>query len=258
MLAAGWTPRSGEELAIGAGSHNGEDGHRDVVAAMLDAVGLTADALGCPPALPSHEPTRCRWLAEGRAPDRTAMNCSGKHAAMLATCAANGWSTTDYLDPTHPLQQGIRATVEDLAGETVAHTGVDGCGAPLLALSLAGLARAFGRLVLAAPGTPERRVADAIRAHPTWTSGTSRDEALLMAGVPGLLGKAGAECVYAVALADGRAVALKVEDGHPRTRPVVMSAALRRLGVEAPVVAELGRVVLLGGGRPVGELRPLL
>src|SRR3712207_6901769 len=28
LLAAGWAPRSAEELAIGAGSHSGEDGHR--------------------------------------------------------------------------------------------------------------------------------------------------------------------------------------------------------------------------------------
>jgi len=99
------------------------------------------------------------------------MNCSGKHAAMLAACVVNGWPTSSYLNPQHPLQQAILRTVEELAGELVPATGVDGCGAPLFALTLAGLARAFRMLVLAAPGTPERRVADAMRAHPEWTSG---------------------------------------------------------------------------------------
>ena len=36
LLAAGWSPRSAQELAIGAGSHNGEDGHRGVAAAESD------------------------------------------------------------------------------------------------------------------------------------------------------------------------------------------------------------------------------
>ena len=49
---------------------------------------------------------------------------------------------------------------------------------------MAGLARAFRTLVLSAPGTPERKVADAMRAHPEWTSGTSRDERRLMDAVP--------------------------------------------------------------------------
>ena len=47
------------------------------------------------------------------------MNCSGKHAAMLATCVLNGWPTGEYLAPGHPLQQAIRRTAEDLAGEQV-------------------------------------------------------------------------------------------------------------------------------------------
>ena len=152
LLAAGWAPRSGEERAIGAGSHNGEDGHRDLVAGMLDAVGLGPDALGCPPALPLHEPTRARWLAAGRAPDRLAMNCSGKHAAMLATCVAAGWPTEGYLHRDHPLQRAIEARLAEADGEPVSAVVVDGCGAPQHALSLAGLARRVLSLVRAPEG----------------------------------------------------------------------------------------------------------
>ena len=136
----------------------------------------------------------------------------------------------------------------------------DGCGAPLLSASLTGLARAFRSLALAASGAPWQ-VASAIRAHPEFTSGSRRDEATLLRAVPGSIGKAGAESCYAVALADGRAVALKTDDGAPRVRPVLMAAALERMGVldesgvDAAAVRRTGELTLLGGGRPVGEIR---
>jgi L-asparaginase II len=181
------------------------------------------------------------------------MNCSGKHAAMLATCVQNGWPLAAYLAPDHPLQQAIRRTVEEAAGQRVTATGIDGCGAPLFALTLNGLARAFRVLVLAAAGTPERRVADAIRAHPEWTSGTSRDERKLMDAVPGLLVKAGAEGVAAFAFADGRAGAFKIDDGMTRCWTPVMVAALRRLGAVVP--DELATIPVMGGEAEVGAIR---
>ena len=181
------------------------------------------------------------------------MNCSGKHAAMLATCAANGWPTASYTDPAHPLQQAIRHTVEELAGEHSPATGVDGCGAPLFALTLAGLARAFRALVLAEPGAPGRRVADAMRAYPEWTSGTDRDERRLMNAVPGLLLKSGAEGVDAFAFGDGRAAAVKIDDGAQRARTPVTVATLRRLGAVVP--DELATVPVPGGDAVVGEVR---
>jgi L-asparaginase II len=110
-------------------------------------------------------------------------------------------------------------------------------------------------MVLAAPGTPERRAADAMRAHPEYVGGTGRDVTALMMGVPGLLAKDGAEGVYAVALDDGRAVALKVDDGGKRARQPVMVAALRRLGLTAPVLDELATMPILGGGKRVGAVQ---
>src|SRR4051812_44494122 len=188
------------------------------------------------------------------------MNCSGKHAAMLATCVANGWDTATYLDPTHPLQVAIADTFADLTGEKVEVVAVDGCGAPLLSTSLTGLARAFRALAVATEG-PERRIADAIRTHPAYVSGTTRDELKLLTAIPGAIGKAGAEACYAVALPDGRAYALKIDDGGARARPVVMAEALRRdgvptdSGVDAAALDDTGRVPVLGAGEPVGEIR---
>ena len=185
---------------------------------------------------------------------RGRFNCSGKHAAMLATCIANDWPTENYLSPEHPLQVHIRRTIEELAREPVAAVGVDGCGAPLFALTLGGLARAFRTLVLAEPGSPERKVADAMRKFPEWTSGTTRDENKLMTSIPGLLLKAGAEGVDAFALPDGTAAAVKIDDGNSRAHTPITVAILAMLGVQPP--AELATVEVHGGGKPVGVIRP--
>jgi len=174
---------------------------------------------------------------------------------MLATCVANGWATASYRDLDHPLQVAVQETVEQLAGEQVAATGVDGCGAPLFALSLTGLARAFRAIVLAPAGSAERQVADAMRKHPDYVGGTGRDVTALMQAVPGLLAKDGAEGVYAAAMPDGRTVALKIDDGAQRARAPVMVAALRRLEVDSPGLTEVAKVPLFGGGRVVGEVR---
>jgi len=246
----------GELLALAAASHSGEDFHVEGVRKILSGAGLSEDELRCPPAWPLDPETARRLIARGEGESRIRMNCSGKHAAMLATCAANGWPTTGYLAPDHPLQQAIRCTVEQLAGERVSATGVDGCGAPLLALTLTGLARAFRALVLSAAGTPGRRVADAMRAYPQWTSGTTRDERKLMDAVPGLLVKAGAEGVAAFAFADGRSGAAKIDDGTARGRTPVTVAALRLLGAVVPDA--LASVPVVGGEAEVGAVRAVI
>jgi len=252
MLRAG-LDLEGELLALAAASHSGEDFHVAGVQRILETAGLSEDDLQCPPATPTDPDAARQAVRAGEPPLRIRMNCSGKHAAMLATCARNGWPTATYRDPGHPLQRMIHDTVQELTGETITATGVDGCGAPLFALTLTGLARAFRVLVLAAPGTPERRVADAMRAHPEWTSGTKRDENRLMRTVPGLLDKGGAEGVDAFALPDGRAAAVKFDDGGSRARMPVTAAILRHLGADVP--GEFLSAPVLGADEPVGEIR---
>jgi L-asparaginase II len=254
----------GELLALAAASHSGEDFHVAGVRKILARAGLTEDDLQCPRALPREEVFQQEYLREGGEPDRVHMNCSGKHAAMLATCVAAGWPTATYTDPAHPLQVALRQALEGLAGEQSAAVGVDGCGAPVFALSLAGLTRAFQALVTGSPGSPERRVADAMRAYPEWTSGSLRTERALMATVPGLLLKVGADGVQAFALADGRAAAFKIEDGSARARDPITVALLRRLGVTTragvpdSALDAIGVVPVLGGSRAVGVVRAIL
>ncbi len=243
------------DLALAAASHSGEERHVRRVRELLHNAGLPESALGCPPSLPLSEEAAAAVIRAGGGPSRVQMNCSGKHAAMLLTCLAAGWPVDGYLDAVHPLQKALRSTTEDLTGETVAAVGVDGCGAPVFAVSLRGLARAFSCLSVAAPGTAERAVADGMREHPELVGGTDRDATRLMSGLPGLLAKDGAEGVYAVALGSGAAVAIKIDDGAARARTPVLVRELRRLGVEGPVLDELGEVPVLGGGRQVGVVR---
>ena len=245
-----------ELLALACASHSGEPFHLEGARRILAAAGLDESALQTPPDYPLDDVERDAVLRAGGGRTSLQMNCSGKHAAMLATCVVNGWDTGDYLDAGHPLQRGIRSTFEELTGEPAA-VAVDGCGAPLLSASLVGLASAFRRLALA-PDGPERQVAEAIRKHPEYVSGTRRDERALLAALPGAIGKFGAEGCYAVALVDGRSFALKIEDGADRARSVLMAAALRRSGVDDAAVRSTGEAVLLGGGRPVGEIRALI
>ncbi|UUU23157.1 asparaginase [Streptomyces sp. DSM 40750] len=247
---------AGERLALAAASHSGEEFHRDLVRKMLAEHGLSAAQLQCPPDLPVDRVEAEAYLAAGGVRDRVAMNCSGKHTAMLAAAALRGWPTESYLDPDHPLQRLIREVVEEAADEPVAAVGVDGCGAPLMAISLTGLARAFRTFVLAPPDSAERRVADAMRAHPEYVAGTRRHDTHLMRTLPGTLSKVGAEAVQATALPDGRALAFKIEDGAARALGPVLGRALTLLGVEPEVASSIGSTPLLGGGREVGEIRP--
>lgn len=240
-------------LALASASHNGEQIHLDGVREILDSAGLTTDALQNTPDRPILEAERERWIREGLEPSSIGQNCSGKHAAMLATCVANDWDRTTYRDPDHPLQVAMAETLADLAGDPIAATGTDGCGAPVMAISTAGLARAFGRIAAAAEDTPEGRVAAAIRAHPEYLGGTDRDVTALIGGVPGLVAKDGAEAVYAIGLPDGRGLAVKITDGNQRARTVVARAALQAIGVTEDLDMLLPDPVL-GHGEPVGTV----
>jgi L-asparaginase II len=253
LLGCGWQPADDEQLALATASHSGEPRHLEVLGRLLGD--LSEADLGCPPQLPLGEQAAHAVLAAGGGPGRRLMNCSGKHAAMLATCRTRGWPLAGYLSADGPLQTALTVAVERLAGEPVRHVAVDGCGAPQHALTLLGLARAYGRLVLAPAGSDERRTADAMRRHPELVGGTGRDVTLLMLGVPGLLAKDGAEGVYAAALPDGSAVALKIQDGAARARVPVLVAALRALGAAGDVLDELATLPVLGAGRQVGEVR---
>ena len=239
----------GEQLVLSAASHSGTERHVAVVEQILARAGLGADSLQCPPDFPLD--AAARHAATGRR--RITMNCSGKHAAFLLACVENDWPTETYLEPTHPLQLAISATVEEFTGETLEHAGVDGCGAPVFAVTLRGLARSMTHLLADPDGA---RLVAAVRAN-AWAL-DSAAIANVIEGA-GVMAKNGAEGVFVAVAPDGTAVALKMLDGSTRASIAVGLTLLASVGAvdataAAAVITQTTEPVL-GGGVPVGELR---
>ena len=259
LLRNGFEPVDGEELAITTASHEGERLHVQLVKRLLDQHGLTEEQLLCPPDLPGNEFARAAVISGGGARSRRIyMNCSGKHAAMLATCRINDWPTANYLDPAHPLQLAVLDTIAELTGEPETDLGIDGCGLPIVPVSLVNLARAYARFVTAEPDSPERRLADVVREHPFVVSGTEKDDLTLMTTVPGLFTKAGADGVHVGALPDGSAFAFKIDDGSERPRLPLAAAILQRIGAgDNDDLIDSAAQPVLGGGARVGTVRAI-
>lgn len=255
MLEAGLA-LGGEGLSIATGSHSGEPRHVDCVREMLSGRGLSFDALGCPPALPMNEAARNAVLADGGGPERAYMNCSGKHAAMLLTCLANDWPIESYLAVAHPLQVHLAHTLSEYAGEVLDPAAVDGCGAPLFGMTLAALGASMVRLLQASAQAhgPAREVCDAMRAHPFFVAGSGREDTELMAELPLLISKAGAEGVHVAGLPNAGAVVVKIDDGNERARMPVIVAGLRLLGLSGDSLDRWATGRVLGGGQPVGSV----
>jgi L-asparaginase II len=235
-------------LALVCASHAGTPMHQQGAQAILAKAGLDEHSLQCVLDRPLDE--ELRRTAE---PTRLAMNCSGKHAGMLATCVINGWPIDSYLDPAHPLQRAIKAEVEEMSGENIAGISIDGCGAPLFLFSLLGLARAIRNLTISTDQV-HQEVAQACRDFPEMVSGPGRLATRMMQNIDGLFMKDGAEAVNVASLADGRTLAIKISDGNARAMPAITAAALAKFGIDAREVP----VNTLGAGLPVGIIRATL
>ena len=243
-----------ELLALVCASHDGTPRHLDAARRILASAGLDETALRNTPDLPLEQGSAEDVIRGGGTRTSLQQNCSGKHAGMLATCVVNGWPLDTYLDHEHPLQQAIDAALPSLTDETLAHVGVDGCGAPAHEMSLLALARAFRNIATGAAGVEGEQVVAAMRNHAEMVGGAARDVTHFMRQIPGLVAKDGAEAVFVAALPDGRAVAMKVADGSNRACPVAMVSALHILGVDVSDVAPLVRRTILGHGEEVGAV----
>jgi L-asparaginase II len=235
-------------LALAQSSHSGAQMHLDGAREILASVGLSESALQCALDRPLGDAERRAWGE--KPPTQIAMNCSGKHAAMLATCVKNGWPIESYLEQSHPLQLAIKAELEDLAGETISLTSTDGCGAPLFLLSLIGLARAV-RAITISSDPVHQSVISAARAFPEMVGGIGRHNTEMMQQVPGLFMKDGAEAVNVCSLADGRTFVFKVSDGSLRAFRTIVHACLKDFGIDTPLTLEK----VMGGPRVIGTIR---
>ncbi|MCU1636991.1 MAG: asparaginase [Cryobacterium sp.] len=263
VMASGVALR-GEDAAIATASHSGTARHATLVRGLLSRAGIPESALACPSAWPDDRPTRDALVRQGAQDDRVYMNCSGKHAAMLVACKQNGWPLEGYLDPGHPLQRRILDVVERFTGERPSATGVDGCGAPVHALSLTALARGIARIATSRSNSPfaiyreAGFLGEAIRENGWVIAGPGQPDTIVIERL-GLFVKSGAEGVVVASADNGTTVALKILDGNLRAGMVVAlnllsdAGALSRGDVEL-VLPDLGLTVV-GGRRPVGEIR---
>jgi L-asparaginase II len=214
------------DLAIASASHLADDAQLEAVRALLAKAPATEDDLECGP-------------FEG---SKLKHNCSGKHAGMLALCHANGWPYEGYRLAGHPCQQAMLDELRTLAGTDEIGTAVDGCGVVTFALPLKTMASAFAAV--------DPRIADAMRAYPELIRGPQAPDTVLMQSLVGWYAKGGAEGLMCAASADGLAVALKVEDGHPRALRPALGAFLEMLGlagsVSGPTVLRNSRDEVVG------------
>ena len=235
-------------LALVSASHSGAEMHQKGALEILATVGLGEKDLQNAKDKPLGESERRAW--GNQEPTCLAMNCSGKHAGMLATCVAAGWPTANYLDPAHPLQIAIKKELENLAGEEVALTSADGCGAPLFLISLHGLARAM-RAITISTDPIHQSVVQACRDFPEMVAGENRLTTRLMREVTGLFMKEGAEGVEVATLADGRTIVFKISDGSIRPFETLMVAALAEFGINIEDKTER----IYGGSEAIGSIR---
>lgn len=255
---------NGAEAVIATASHAGIPQHVALVQNLLFRAGLDHTALQCPADWPGDSTARSQLLRAGGTTDPLYMNCSGKHAAMLLACVQNGWSTDDYLERSHPLQQHIVDTIERLTGERIVASGVDGCGAPVHAMPLTALAKGISRIVSSSPASPfglyrqAGLLTTAVLENAWAIDGPGRDNTVVIERL-GLVAKLGAEGVLVMASPDGTTVALKILDGSLRAATVVALKLLVEAGTVDRTAANevLVRLnpVVSGGGRPVGAVR---
>lgn len=245
------------EVALGTASHCGSLRHRFAIGDMLARQGLDPSQLQCPPDWPLGQAERAEMAASEGAPSRVAMNCSGKHAAFLATCRHAGFAEDTYLAPSHPLQAAIVKTIEDYAGEKIGFSSTDGCGAPLHAVSVAGLALAIAR-ISAGNDASSRTLLDALGTHAWALDGEGRANTITIEAIGGIA-KIGAEGLVVIGTPHGVAVAVKIIDGSMRaTTPVALQALVTVGAITANTAAGIMAQIpdpVLGGAEIIGGLR---
>jgi L-asparaginase II len=247
MLKAGLKVEE-NELAIICASHSGSQSHIDLVTKMLTSRDISISQLKNAVDKPLGEKEKIAWGE--KVPSQLAQNCSGKHAGMLITCQQNGWDMKSYLDLDHPLQVAIKNEIEELSGEKVSAVSIDGCGAPLFAISLIGLARAISNLVKS-KDDPYKQIVLACTKYPDLVAGDGRLTTRMMQAVSGLFMKEGAEGVQVCALSDGRVIAIKIIDGSWRPVAPIIMEIFNRWGVDMPDES----VKIYGGDTLVGEIK---
>jgi len=240
-----------EELAVTCASHNGEPYHTNLVAGILKKIGMSENDLQCGVHAPYHTPSYEALLRQNIELGPLQNNCSGKHAGMLVLCAHLGADKGTYLSRQHPVQRAIRGAIASICEfpEEEIVPGTDGCGVPVFGLPLEKLALGFAHLAnpVDLPDTRQdalNRIRNAMLHYPYAIAGEDRFcTDLMVAGRGRIVGKTGAEAVYALGLPEpGWGLCLKVSDGNSRAIPPVVVDMLQQIqAVPDEVIANLAK-----------------
>jgi L-asparaginase II len=236
-----------QKLALICASHSGAQIHIDLTKKILADAGIAESAMKNALDKPLGEKEKFAW--GDKAGTQFTQNCSGKHAGMLVTCQLNGWDMQSYLDKNHPLQLAIKAELEEMAEEKVSTVSVDGCGAPLFAISTTGLAKAIRKVVISKDPVYQQ-IVKAATSYPELIAGEARLTTRMMKAVPGLFMKEGAEGVEVCALADGRTIVMKIIDGSWRPVATIIESIFDKWGVVMPDES----VKIYGGSSVIGTV----
>ncbi|MFM8927729.1 MAG: asparaginase [Rhodoluna sp.] len=222
---------TGQELAITSASHRSTKEHIKLVGSILAKADLTEKDLQCP--------------------DGIQYNCSGKHAGFLYSCVKNNWDTKTYLSVSNPIQQKVIEVLEEFSGEKIFKTAIDGCGAPLHAMTVEGIARAIGLVT-----KTETELVDTLTANGWVISNHGVPDAVLLDA--GFIAKNGAEGVFAVGTRSGYGITIKIADGSLRAAPLVAIKLMLETGLltteQYQDLHSRLEVPSLGGGKPQGEI----
>ncbi len=214
-------------IAIACASHSGKPEQAREAFKILWNSNIEVNTLQCPS--PSKKGSRLEH------------NCSGKHAAFLATCKKMNWPFETYLQSDHPLQQEITRIISDLLNmpqeELLSER--DDCGAPTLRLQLAQIAILYAHLS-SSDNAELEQINRAMVAQPELISGEGRFDTELMTRAHGqLLSKSGAEGIQCISRnGEGIGVAIKVEDGAKRAKYAVALHVIKQLEWLTPIAIE--------------------
>ncbi len=237
FVASGAADQAGSDdraLAIACASHAGEASQAREAFKILWKADLDTEQLQCPTPRGKESPLE--------------HNCSGKHAAFLATCRRMHWPLESYLQTDHPLQQQVLKRVGELLGMPGAElvTARDDCGAPTLQLQLSQMALLFAHLGASEQAELER-LSRAMLAHPELVAGSGRFDTEVMRSSHGqVLSKGGAEGIQCLSrVGEGLGLAIKVEDGASRAKRAVALHLMKQLEWLTPLtLEELGQAFL--------------
>jgi len=238
LLESGGADRFGlndEEIALCCSSHNGEPEHVRVARSILAKAGIDEACYECGAHMPSSREATYELVRHNEKPLQVHNNCSGKHAGMLALAKQLGAPLEGYVRFEHPVQQAVADCLARYTGENVkkAPRGIDGCSVPTWALPLQSVALAFARLGQGDANC--QRIIKAATSHPFLVAGTGRFDTKIMAAIPRLFIKVGAEGVFCGCIPHaGLGFALKCDDGTVRGAEVAIAQILGKLDCWTP------------------------